>query len=424
MVALRSTHFLANRFPTFAHLFGGLIRSALQYFRFFPELKLTAPPLIFDFDMSNHDNLLGVLGTIYRWRKALRNVCLVALLGSIGIALWMDTYFKATTIFYPSNQDLSKPELIFGGGMKVTEYFGTDRDVDRLLEIAASNELVDYMLNTFQLFQHYGIDSASQEGRYWARLNFRDLYAVQKNRNDAIELSIEDTDPALAAEMANAARKKIDEIAQRLTKSSQSQLLASFDANIKRKTSELLRLGDSLRTIQSKYNIYSGGFQGEQLSEQLSRAEEDIARNRARLEVLDGNPHIPLDTIEYIKANLRGAMRQRQSLLSHNPNNGPLSIRDYNEGIGQVSIANDLHNQARKQLSYDMERYNQILAAYNTDIPALQIVELAEAPMMKSRPKRSIIVIGAVLAAFFFTLFAAFLADAYRDVNWKALNNG
>jgi len=371
--------------------------------------------------MSNRDNLLGVLGTIYRWRKAFRNACLIALVGSIGIALWMDTYFKATTIFYPSNQDLSKPELIFGGMSKVTEYFGSDKDVDRLLEIAASNELVDHMVNKFGLFQHYDIDSSSHEGRYWARLKFRQLYVVQKNRNDAIELTIEDTDPQLASDMANAARQKIDEIAQRLTKNNQAQILASYDANMKRKISELMRLGDSLRDVQSQYNIYSGGEQGEQLSEQLTRAEEDISRNQARLEVLDGNPLIPLDTIVYIKANLRGALRQRQKLLAHSPKNGNLSIRDYNEGIGKVSIANDLHNQARKQLSFDLERYNQILAAYNTNIPSIQIVEIAEPPMMKSRPRRSIIVIGAVVAAFFFTLFAAFLADAYRDVNWKEL---
>ncbi|MFM9951682.1 MAG: hypothetical protein ACKV1O_27380 [Saprospiraceae bacterium] len=371
--------------------------------------------------MSNRDNLLGVLGTIYRWRKALRNTCLIALIGSIAIALWMDTYYKATTIFYPSNQDLSKPELIFGAMSKVTEYYGSDKDVDRILEIAASNELVDYMIDRFGLFQHYNIDSTSHEGRYWARLKFRDLYVVQKNRNDAIELTVEDTDPKMASDMANGAREKIDEITQGLTKNSQAKLIASFDANIKRKISELSRLGDTLRNVQAEYNIYSGGYQGEQLSEQLTRAEEDIARNRARLEVLDGNPLIPLDTIEYIKANLRGATRQRQMLLAHNPKGGNTTIRDYNEGIGKVSIANDLHNQARKQLSYDLERYNQILATYNTDIPAVQVVEMAEPPLMKSRPRRGVIVIGAVMAALLFTLFAAFLADAYRDINWKAL---
>lgn len=371
--------------------------------------------------MSNRDNLLGVLGTIYRWRKALRNTCLIALVGSVGLALWMDNYYEATTIFYPSNQDLTKPELIFGGMSKVTEYFGTDKDVDRILEIAASNELIDYMIDRFGLFEHYDIDSTDKEGRFWVRLKFQDLYVVQKNRNDAVELSIEDTDPKMASDMANAAREKIDEIAQRLVKDSQAKLLASYDANIKRKTTELARLGDSVRVVQSRYKIYSGGGQGQKLSDILTQAEADIARNRARLEVLNGNPLIPLDTVEYIKANLRGAERVRQSLLEHNPQNGNLSIHDYNEGIGEVAINNDLHNQARKQLSFDLERYNQILAAYNTNIPAIQIVEIAEPPIMKNRPRRSIIVVGAVVAAFLFTLLAAFLADAYRDVNWKEL---
>ncbi|MCC7466104.1 MAG: hypothetical protein IT261_07540, partial [Saprospiraceae bacterium] len=109
------------------------------------------PQLIYTTHMTNRDTLLGVIGTIYRWRKALRNVCLIALLGSIGIALSMDNYYESTTIFYPANQDLSKPEMIFGAMTKVTEYFGTDRDVDRLLEIASSNELADYMIDRYKL---------------------------------------------------------------------------------------------------------------------------------------------------------------------------------------------------------------------------------------------------------------------------------
>ena len=144
-------------------------------------------------------------------------------------------------------------------------------------------------------------------------------------------------------------------------------------------------------------------------------------RNHAKLEVLQGNPLIPLDTIEYIKANLLGAEHVRSMLLTSGQKGGNLSIVNFNEGLPQIAITTDLHIQARKQLSYDLERYNQILSAYNTNIPAVQIVEVAEAPYMKNRPRRTLIVIGSVIAAFFFTLFAALLADAYRDVDWKAL---
>ncbi|HND89404.1 MAG TPA: hypothetical protein PK971_13810, partial [Saprospiraceae bacterium] len=154
---------------------------------------------------------------------------------------------------------------------------------------------------------------------------------------------------------------------------------------------------------------------------QLAQAESEIVRLGAKLEVLQGNPLIPLDTIEYIKANLKASQRQRQSLITTDPKGDNLSIKSFNEGLPLVSVVSDLHYQARKQLSYDKERYSQIKAAFNTDIPSLQVVEHAETPLIKSRPKRSIIVIVSVLAALLFSVLGALVADAYRNVNWKEL---
>ena len=89
-----------------------------------------------------------------------------------------------------------------------------------------------------------------------------------------------------------------------------------------------------------------------------------------------------------------------------------------------VAVIADLHFQARRQFSYDLERYYQIRAAYNSNIPAIQVVSIAERPIMKIRPKRTVIVVASLAAAFLFTLLAALIADAYKDVNWKAtLNN-
>lgn len=373
--------------------------------------------------MNNRDNLLGVFRTIYRWRKAIRNICIIALIGSIVYSLTLDNYYEASTIFYPASPELSNPELIFGNTGQVTHYFGSDRDLDRLDEIANSTEVVDYMVNRFKLYDVYGLDSTSLKGRAKVREYFRNLYVAQKNKNDAIELSIEDTDPQRAADMANAARNKINEIAQRLIKNSQSRILAAFEENIKNKAVELEVLGDSLRRLQAQYNIYSGAEQGEQLSAQLSTAESEIVRSRARLEVLDNNPLIPRDTIEYIKANLLAYERVRQSLMSPNSKTNGVSVTGFNEGQPKVAVMTDLHFQARKQLSFDVERYNQVRAAFNTDIPAIQIVETADPPLLKSRPKRSILVLASLVAAFLFSVLGALLAETYRDFRWREITS-
>jgi len=374
--------------------------------------------------MNNRDNLIGIFQTMYRWRKAIRNICLIALIGSIAFSLTLDNYYQASTIFYPASPELANPELIFGYTSQVTDYFGSDRDLDRITEIANSAEVVDFMVGRFNLYEVYGLDSSSLKGRAKVREYFRNIYVAQKNKNDAIELSVEDTDPRRAAEMANAAREKINEIAQRLIKNSQSRIIATFEENIKNKAAELEVLGDSLRRLQAQYNIYGGAEQGEQLSAQLATAESEIVRNRARLEVLDGNPLIPRDTIEYIKANLRAFERERKNLMTPDAKNGGISVKEFNEGLPKVTVMTDLHFQARKQLSFDLERYNQIRAAFNTDIPAVQVIETATPPPLKSRPKRSILVIASVAAAFLFAVLGVLLAEAYRDFNWKEIKNG
>lgn len=369
--------------------------------------------------MSNRDNLLGVFSTIYRWRKAIRNICLITLVGSIAIVLLLDNYYKATTIFYPASPELANPELIFGYTSKVTEYFGSDRDLDRMVEMAVSNEVVDYMVSQFKLYDHYDIDSTSKEGPYKVRKRFRKLYTVLKNKNDAVELSIEDTDPEMAANMANSAREKVNQIGQRLIKSSQATLLATFEDNMTRKKRDLAVLGDSLNYLKKYYNIYDAGTQGGLLAENLTKAESEIARSKARLEVLENNPLIPQDTIQYMKADLRAYQSELSRLTSPSVKDDRLNLERFNEGLPQVSTLADLHFQARKQLSYDLERYNQIMAAYKTNIPSLQLVEAAETPRIKSRPTRSIIVIAAVVAAFFFSILGALIADAYRDIKWR-----
>lgn len=371
------------------------------------------------------DNLISVLRTLWQWRKAIRNVAIAAGVIAITVSLLLPNYYQSVTICYPASPKLSNPELLFGTAGQVTDYYGSDQDLDRLAEIANGNELIDYMVDRFKLYEHYDIDSTAKEGAYKVRKHFRKLYVAQKNKNDALEISVEDTDPKLAAEMANAARDKMDETARQLNTQSQGRLLAAIQDNITRKQADLKVLGDSLRILQSFYGIYDPTAQGEQLAISMAETEADLIKFRAKLQVLEPNLNIPRDTIAYLKANLRAAEQLRQSLtqgggLTAGETN-QLTVDRFNNGLATVLVVKDLHFQARKQLSYDLERYNQIKAVFNTKISAVHVVEAAEPALRKSRPTRSLIVLGSVIGAVLLMGFAALLADAYRDIKWDVI---
>ena len=266
--------------------------------------------------VNNNERLVDVLKSLYAHRRLISNVCLFTLLGSLVIAFLLPNYYQSTTIFYPTSPQLANPELLFGSSGQVTQYYGNDNDLDRLLEIASGNELADFMIDSFKLYEHYDIDPNTAEGPYKVRKRFRKLYRVEKNKFDAIEISIEDTDRELAAKMINAARVKIDQIGQRLTKDSQRKLLDAFERNISGKENTILVLNDSIEVLKNKYGIYDIGSQGEQLSEISSTSRAFVAQYRAKLQSLEKEPSIPRATIAYVRAQLRGYDSQLASLTT------------------------------------------------------------------------------------------------------------
>jgi tyrosine-protein kinase Etk/Wzc len=131
--------------------------------------------------MEHNDNLLGVLKILYRWRKQLIYLCLAAGLGTALISLLMPNYFKATTLFLAASPDRISPDTYFPRGAIKTFYYGNDEDIDRIITIAESNELVDYLVDSFNLYQHYGINPDIPKAPDRVERRFRKLYEIKKD---------------------------------------------------------------------------------------------------------------------------------------------------------------------------------------------------------------------------------------------------
>ena len=189
--------------------------------------------------MDQKDSLLGVVGAVYRWRKQIIGVSFAVAVLTAGVSLLLPNYVKSTTIFYAASPDLASPEALFGKSNESMDYYGEDEDVDRIMTIAKSNELKDFLIAKYNLYEHYEIDSTHIKAKFKIYERLEKLYAVEKTKFDAIELSFEDKDKALATSMANDARLKIDEIGQRLIKQSQEQVLNTYNENIRIKVEEL-----------------------------------------------------------------------------------------------------------------------------------------------------------------------------------------
>ena len=363
--------------------------------------------------MKNQDNLLGVLKSIFRWRKAIFIICFIVAVGSSIISLLLPVYFKSTTIFLAASPDIASPELMFGDGASRTNYYGNENDIDRLLTIAESSELIEFLIDTFDLYKHYDIDSSNLKAPYKIRLAFLDLFEVKKTKRDAIQLSVEDKDRFLCAEIANTARNKIDEMTQKLLKNNLSKRIITIKNNIKVEEDRLMVLADSLSSFREKYGIYNSNAQSETLTEQIASSEASLIREKTRFGILEKSQSVDRDTILYLSAMVQGKQEEVNQIRD--------KLEKFNAGLSVLNFNEKEYFETNQSLSEDREKLKQYEAVFEAKFPATIIIESGRAPVIKSRPRRSILVLAATAITFFLSIIGVLILETYKDINWREI---
>lgn len=289
--------------------------------------------------MSTNKSLLDLIRTLVKWRKMIVIVTILAAAVSVVVALMLPNYYKSTTIFYPQNLSAFDRGYLFGNESKerVQSLFGDKQDVNRVLSIANSAELIGEIIRKYDLAAHYGVDTTSSQWRFRVNKEFNENFKVIKSDLDNIELSIWDTDPKLAADIANYFVYRINQLYSGLLQERNEKNEVTVTEQLTDLEIELKAINDSLESIRDT------------------------------------------STVDY------RVLRSMQANL----------LEDYNNW---------------KTLS------TQYKAAANYDLNSLFIIEKAYEAEKKDRPVRWIIVVSAVLAAFFLSILAAIVFERYQTI--------
>jgi uncharacterized protein involved in exopolysaccharide biosynthesis len=367
------------------------------------------------------DSMLGVLTAFFRWKRPILISTMAALLGTGLIAFLLPNYYQSNTIFVAASPDQFKPEMIFGTTNQDMKFFGETEDIDRLLSIGRSNELMWFMIDSFNLYEKYRIAPNSKMARFKVQKAFKKHFNIQKNKFDAIELTIEDRDPELAMYMAETARKRIDDIASQLIKNSQGTLIETFRRSMIEKDLKLTGISDSMRWLRENYGIADPREQGRILAELLTQAEAGLSRERARLQEYQKSKDAPVDTLLNIKARISGFDSEINRMRN---GGGTIDMRRFNLGRDRLIMYQDIQRTQSEKLGEDRERLSNLESVYHSPISAVYIIEEAEVPARKSRPVRSLIILAAGFITFVTATTIALLLDRYRDIDWRRVWRG
>lgn len=363
----------------------------------------------------NKSHLLDVLRVFFKWKRPILIFTGAAAIISVVASLLLPNYYQAETIFYAASPDLQSPATIFGDSNKDLEFFGEGEDRDRLLQAANSNDLFNYMVQTFHLYQHYDIDSTQLKAPYKMRKRFAKHFKVIKNERDAIVLSVEDKDRELAAKMANTARDKVNEIGNKLLRGSQKQIIESFRQQIEQKEKILKNIADSMAVYRTKYGIFDAKYQSKVIAELTPKLNANLAREKVFLKMFQQQGI--RDSIRVYKTKIAATEQQIKSLSNETKGSS------FSTGISKLKQLEAVERTMSQELAEERVKYEKYKAAFLVPKPALFVQDIAEVPVVKSRPKRSFIVLGVTFLAFLISLLGVFVLEYNKDVDWKSIKN-
>ena len=219
---------------------------------------------------------LTLLRLSWRHRKLLALVVGVAVLGSVVVTapMFIAPRYRAEVVFYPAGANTS------AGLLNSDARFGYDRDVDNAMQVLQSSIVRDSLVRKYDLLRHYEIDSTDPKRAFDLIEAYNDNVGVERTRYGSILVAVEDTDPRVAAQMANdmvqlGDRVKADIIRQNLRAAYQN---AGHELQLK--LGDLARLADSINYLRRQNYEEALRLRGSH----YARKQQQVAHLRAALD--------------------------------------------------------------------------------------------------------------------------------------------
>jgi uncharacterized protein involved in exopolysaccharide biosynthesis len=325
---------------------------------------------------SPDNSMDGLLLFIYRNMGILVSVTLAAIVVSVVVSLLITPRYRSTVVLYPSTS-VTISSTIRGsvGSQRDIMSFGEEADAERLMQVLQSESIRSRIIERYNLMEHYGIDPDNRFPNTALHNKFRKNVRFRKTPFRAVEIEVLDTDPVIAAAIANDIAHQLDSVMNNMLRHRALQSLAIAEAEYFRMRQDYTSLQDSLSRIMAMgvldYESQSGVF-----NEAFAMAVRD---------------------------------KDNESLTIFTDKLNTLALY----GGSYLSLLHDIEIMSvkigRMRESYDEARVNT-----EQFIPYKFIVDEAREAEKKAYPVRSLIVAVSTLSAFALALFSLLLIDAFR----------
>jgi tyrosine-protein kinase Etk/Wzc len=351
-------------------------------------------------------SLLDLLQTVVENLRLLVLAPLAAGLLALGISFLVTPTFTSTTQFMPPQQQQSSAAALLQslgalGGIAGAAT-GIKNPNDQFVSFLQSRTIQDSLIQRFKLMERYEAEFMED-----ARKELGKNARISSGKDGLITVSVDDSDPAFAAELANAHVQELSQLLGRLAVTEAQQRRVFFEKQLANAKDNLIKAEQALQA--SGVNVSALKANPEAAVEGLAQLQASITAQEVKVASMrnyltENAPDFrqAMAELSALRVQLRRA-EQSQKPTQPGDSDYIAKFRDfkYNETLFELFA---------KQ--YELARVDE-----SREGAVIQVVDVAQPAEKKSKPKKALIAVLTTLATGFALVLFVFVRQAVRNAS-------
>ena len=324
---------------------------------------------------------------------------------ALGVSFLITPTFTAKTQFLPPQQQQSAAASMLAslgslGGLAGAAA-GIKNPADQYVAFMKSVSLQDALIERFKLVERYEAKVKTD-----ARLALASRVRIASGKDGLISVEVDDTDPKFAADLANAHVDELHKLLARLAVTEAQQRRVFFEKQLAQAKDNLVNAEQALKFT---------GVNSSALKSTPAAAVETVARLKAMISAQEVKLASMRGYLSESAPDFKQALNELaafKSQLAKAEQNEPASTgtSDYVARYRDFKYHETLFELFAKQ--FELARVDE-----SREGAVIQVLDVAQPPERKSKPKKALIAIIATLATGFALLLFVFVRQALRNAS-------
>ncbi|MEZ4826861.1 MAG: Wzz/FepE/Etk N-terminal domain-containing protein [Bacteroidia bacterium] len=368
---------------------------------------------------ENQENVFNLLNLFKVVQKYLLYIAGVVGLAAIMAFIFTMPFiyppeFKSSTIIYPTSPERYDVINLFHDE-PILFLYGESKDVEKLDNIANSEEVKMFVIDSLNLWKPYGIDKENDASpKFYVLRNYDGMVGTVRVSGNGLLIEAHDVEPQRAADIVNLIIQKTDEVNKRMLMQNKASILQMYQEGYKHLERQLKLYSDSLRNVRKRYNVFNTEYQTEALVDQVMAAEAELAGARTRARIVgnsfgknSGEAHKANEDVEILQSKTFALTSQRSG--------SSINLETFREGVDQVLALEEVCEYLARDLKDAREKVEYLDMMDRANFTTLLIPEYARPADKKARPVRWVILVATILLSSLVAIMGAVLVDKITD---------